>query len=452
MGTLGDTPHISADEYELGLRKGLSSESRLRWLRHLAEPCVECLKALRCIAREPASPEKPDEPPAGLQDPLVAAVRLLVGVYRAAGPEPGCAQSVRLPDHLSPNERTALRQVMAARPLGACRLILEVSRRQAMEQPNRAVEFVQQALFAVEQKELGKGREEAFADLECRAHAYLGEAYRLTGDGDQAQQAHRHASACHKRGTGDPELAATLDELSAARARDRGDLKQALALLERSKASLDAVEDPIAAVELAALEAVLLIHEGNVLSQSGESERAQAAYDRAVSLVESGNYPRLQLSARHDQAADKVQEGEFAAALAYLEQVSPLYEQYGDDLIRAQRCWLLGTIYLKDQKLKRAEEMLRRARDQYLKLGLPYDAVRIMTDLGQLYLVAGRLRELAELLELLGDLFARPDLQWVILAELRRLRGLVIEKGLSVPALSEIIEELESSLEPERVN
>ncbi|MCP4659079.1 MAG: tetratricopeptide repeat protein [bacterium] len=447
-----DTPHISADEYYLGLREGLSSASRMRWFRHLVEPCSECLKVLRCIARKPESPEKPDKLPAGLNDPLMAAIRLLVEAYRAAGPEPGCAQNVRLPDHLSPNERTALRQVMAGQPLGGCRLILEVSRRQAVEQPSRAVEFVPQALFVVEKKDLGKGREKSFADLECRAHAYLGEAYRLTGDRDQAQQAHRHASTCQERGTGDPDLAATLYELSAARARDRGDLEQALALLERSKDSLAAVDDPIAAVELAARKAVLLIHEGNVLSQIGESERAHAAFDQALSLVESGDYPRLRLSARHDQAVDKVQDGDFAAALAYLEEAGPLYEQYGDDLIRAQRCWLLGTIYLKDQKPKPAEKMLRQARDQYLKLGLPYDAVRIMIDLGQLYLVDGRLRELAELLELLGALFTRPDLQWVILAELRRLRGLARERGLPVRSLSEIIEELETSLEPKRVN
>jgi tetratricopeptide (TPR) repeat protein len=301
---------------------------------------------------------------------------------------------------------------------------------------------------------VGEGWEKVFADVGSRACAYLGEALRLAGKHHEAEQAHDDAAELAKEGS-DPELASTLHQLRAALARAQGDLTEALALLEQSAAALanaGSDVDEIWRVDLPYRRAEVLVDMGYVLSLREESEAARGVLEEALRVTESGHYPRLDLYARHNLALDKVRREQFDLAWQDLSKADPLYKPYGDDLIRAQRCWLRGTIQLSRNDPDEAVESFRRALDQYLDLGFGFDAVRIMLDLGRACVVGGQWQELANVLGWFQALGDRPILRRIILAELRRLRRLAAEQGLPTDPIEKAIEELEALQMPNRAN
>ncbi len=112
-------------------------------------------------------------------------------------------------------------------------------------------------------------------DVIARGHAYLGEAFRLTGNHIEAGLSFATAERHRRSGTGDRELEASVCELRAALARDQNDPGLAGRLLEKAGSLL--TEEP----ELERRLAAVLIAEGNALSAQGDRAGALKRYREA---------------------------------------------------------------------------------------------------------------------------------------------------------------------------
>jgi hypothetical protein len=161
--------HVSAEELCAVWKRGLGPKRRRQWVGHLGGLCPECLAVLeQCAARE----WKSGDHGVGQDDLVLLAVeRMLV--------ETNDGPNAELED-VSPWLWLGLRQARRV-PLGFCRLIVEESRFLAWSRIGDAVELAEQALSIVKRSELAVHGRKVHQDVIARGHAYLGEAFRLTG-------------------------------------------------------------------------------------------------------------------------------------------------------------------------------------------------------------------------------------------------------------------------------
>ena len=285
----------------------------------------------------------------------------------------------------------------------------------------------------MKRSELAVHGREVHQDVVARAHAYLAEAFRLTGNHIEAGRSFATAERHRRSGTGDRELEASVCELRAALARDQNDPGLAGRLLEKARSLL--LDEP----ELERRLAAVLIAEGNALSAQGDRAGARKRYREAMQLLPPEAYPRLRLRAEHYLAFEKYRNGEHTAAVERLAQAAPLYERYADAPLRAERRWILGSIHLHQQRWQEAEEALLPALHAYLDLGYGHDAVRILLDLGTVYLSSNQPGKAHRFVGLLNALRQTPEVEALILERLRKIHHVIVGSE-AAPALSKVID------------
>jgi tetratricopeptide (TPR) repeat protein len=183
-----------------------------------------------------------------------------------------------------------------------------------------------------------------------------------------------------------------------------------------------------------------------MLIRQGDGAGARKHHLEAMQLLPSEAYPRLRLSAEHNLACEQFRSGEYDAALERLAQAAPLYERYADALLRAHRLWLLGCIHLRRERWQEAEEALLPAVKCYLDLGEGHDVVRILFDLCTVYRCSNQHEMFQRFVILLNNLRQNPEVEALILDELRKVRQ-VISGSEAAQALSRVIDDLAARVE-----
>jgi tetratricopeptide (TPR) repeat protein len=227
-------------------------------------------------------------------------------------------------------------------------------------------------------------------DLLARTWAGLGNARRLRSDLAGAGRAFAAAHACLRQGTRDALERAHLIDLEASLAIDQRRFADALRLLGRAAA----VYEEYGEVHRAGRSRVKM---ATVHGKAGEPERAIPLLYAALSLIEAGREPRLDLSIRHNLMTALADAGRALEARRLFAESRDLYGRFPEPWAENRRSWLQGKIARGLGQLPEAEAAFAAARDGFLADGIPYDTALVTLELAALYAEAGRTAELRRL-------------------------------------------------------
>jgi len=286
---------------------------------------------------------------------------------------------------------------------GLCHLLLSRSRREALEDPARAVDAAELAVQIALQ--LGPAYDSAWVlDLQARAFACLGNARRVLGELRSAEDAFRLAES-HRAasGTGNLRIEAELLGLKAALRRDQRRFGEALGLIDRSITIYR--EDPLARDNHLAGRAHL--NKAHTLLEMDKPNQAIPHLRRAAAMITPEREPRLDLVLHNNLLETLVQSDLLAEAEALLPAVHSLAKRLGGDLDLVRLSWHEARLRLRQGHSDLAEAMLREAQAAFLSRRMGYDAAMVCLDLAILYAQTSRFADLkrlaVEILPILED-------------------------------------------------
>src|SRR6185295_11408024 len=342
---------------------------------HLFSSCPVCQQTAAQLAK------KLDE--VGHWDEMVAAVE-------AREAEDLLAELDRMPFD---EQHCAVRDRDELHTWGLCQLLLSRSRREALEDPGRAVDAAELAVQIALQ--LGPAYDTAWVlDLQARAYGCLGNARRVLGELRSAEDAFRLAEGQKAlSGTGNLRIEAELLVLKAALRRDQRRFGEALGLIDRAITIYR--EDPAARDNHLAGRAYL--NKAYTLLEMGKPAQAIPHLRRAAAMVTPEREPRLDLVLHHNLLGSLVQTHLLDEAEALLPSVHALARKLGSDLDLIRLSWHEARIRIHRGHFDLAEQLLREVQKQFLERRMGYDAALVCLDLAILYTQTSRTGALKEL-------------------------------------------------------
>jgi hypothetical protein len=136
---------------------------------------------------------------------------------------------------------------------------------------------------------------------------------------------------------------------------------------------------------------------GTVAYYQGDLVNAIRSVEAVLEAPTLAEESYLHLSASHYLALYLCEAGEHEKALARVQKTLPLYASRGTPRDRTRLAWLLGKIARGRGELNRAEELLRKAREECIAAGHAFDTALISLDLCRLYLEQDRWAEIRSL-------------------------------------------------------
>lgn len=267
-------------------------------------------------------------------------------------------------------------------------------------------------------------------DLQCRAWAALGNAYRVADDLDAAEFALGRAAELYLEGTQDELLGARLFDLQASLFGARRSFAAALQ-------TLDVVHELYVRHGDLHLAGRALIKKGSYSGLSGltnDPEEAIRLLRRGLEMIDAEREPQLALSAVHNIAFFLIDCGKFREARSLVWQNLPLYDAHGGQLHRIKLQGLRGLICAGLGELDRAEEYLVAARRGFEEAGVRYHAAIAGLDLAVVWLRQGRREEARDLVLESVRVFLELRIHREALAAVLVLQR-AFEKGLQADAL-----------------
>ena len=262
-------------------------------------------------------------------------------------------------------------------------------------------------------------------DLLARAWAGLANARRLGSDLAGAARAFAAAHTCLRQGSRDALERALLAELEASLAVDQRRFGDALRLLGRAAT----VFREYGELHRAGRSQVKM---ATVHSKAGEPERAIPLLEEALSLIEPGREPRLELSVRHNLMTCLADAGRALEARRLFTASRALYRAVPEPWAENRRLWLAGKIARGLGQATAAEAAFLAARDGFLADGIPYDTALVTLELAALYARQGRLAELQRLAAETGPVFQSRQIHREALLALAFFRQAVAAEAVEM--------------------
>ncbi len=291
------------------------------------------------------------------------------------------------------DQHRAVRERGDLQTWGLCHLLLRRSRREALEDPNRAVDAAELAVQIALQ--LGPAYDTAWVlDLQARAYAHLGNARRVLGELRSAEDAFRLAeNQMALSGTGNLRVEAELLGLKAALRRDQRRFGEALCLIDRTISIYR--EDRSARDGHLAGRAHL--DKAHTLLEMGKPTQAIPHLRRAAAMITPEREPRLDLVLHHNLLESLVQSDLLDEAEALLPTVHALARRLGGDLDLLRLAWHEAKLRFHQGRSDLAEQLLREVQTQFLDRRMGYDAALVCLDLAILYTQTSRVGDLKQL-------------------------------------------------------
>lgn len=276
--------------------------------------------------------------------------------------------------------------------LALCELLIEASDDVGRADAKRAVELADLAVMVAQHLDGGSYGSAIVHDLQARAWAYLGRARRRCGDLAGARQALSIAEMQADSGSADPLEEAHLLELKASLLADQGVFDEAAEWMEMVIAIYDLVEDP-------QRKGQSLIAQGQYLGLAGSTERAIAALEEGLTLLEDGSEPDLALQGRHSLAWFLNECGRSDRAQEELDDCRRLHDPAQEPAMALHSDWLGARIAQRAGRLEEAEARFLELRRGFGDLDRRHEAWMVALDLAGLYLQQGRKPEMHLLAE-----------------------------------------------------
>ena len=228
------------------------------------------------------------------------------------------------------------------------------------------------------------------ADLQGRALAELGNAYRVNEAYELAEDAFARAGGLLEHGTGDPLAIARLLDLKASLRTAQRRLSEAIELLD----TVFQLYEEIGELHLAGR---ALISKGGSLRHAGKPLEAIDLLRQGMAMLDSNRDPQLVAIGQHTLLDALVDSGDFRAAQRLLLE-SGLRQKEAPDPINLQRLrWVEAKIHRGLQKHWRAETIFQEVRAAFLQRGLDYDSALVGLELLDVWLQQDRPTEVREL-------------------------------------------------------
>ncbi|HYX22817.1 MAG TPA: hypothetical protein VFC23_01600 [Thermoanaerobaculia bacterium] len=384
--------HPRCDELAALSRGGLAPERERAVWRHLLAPCSRCL----------------EEVPPPLAMLLVPGLcRMEVTAEEDAAYEAALERAqgmARKHERHRRRQQAQVRAAVAALKRGGLeavqnlpRTVGDLARMKAFlehawqlrhEDPRQMVQFAwlaAQVSLKLDPRRHGPAQ---VSDFQARAHAELGNAYRVADQLHEAGDILARARGFFERGTHDEALEARLLELEAALAADcrqfgraSRDLLKVLRFYNRHRAFH--------------LSGRVLIKIGLCAGYAGDTEKAIRLLGQALTLVDGSRDPGLEYAARHNQVTFLVDSGQFHEAEKKLFLLRPLCEHAGGRLNLLRFRWEEGRIAAGLRRFRRAEAAFRTLRPEFEEVERPYDGALVSLHLAAALLAQGKAAEAA---------------------------------------------------------
>ncbi len=296
--------------------------------------------------------------------------------------------------------------------------LFELSRELRYSDPERMALAASFAVTLAEKAALPTRAPEELADLQARAWAELGNAYRITDDLAAAESAFRHALTFSSQGSGDPLLLARLMDLTASLYTDQRRFEEARQLLDLVQAIYEQQGDKQAAART-------LISKGVSANYALDSEAAIGFLSEGLRQIDPANDPKLVLAAVHGLLWCLVECGRAAEARELLGESYPLYEAHGQHFDQLKRVWLEGRIATQLGDDESAEKAFQQVGEGYREADLAYDFALVSLDLAALWVGQKRTPEVRGLVDEIITILRARNIQREALGALLMLRKAV---------------------------
>jgi tetratricopeptide (TPR) repeat protein len=331
-------------------------------------------------------------------DPHQAEVRKAVAILSQGGLE----ALEKLPRHMG--------------DLARIEAFLEKSWSLRNDDPTLMAQFAYLAAHLARQLDIRRYGIQQVFDLQGRAWAELGNAYRVLDQLDLAATILDTAREMLEQGSGEESLHARLYELEASLAADRREFRKATNLLLEVQAFHQRKGDDH-------MVGRILILRGLYTGYAGAPERGIGLLQEGLSLVDEKRDPTLAYNAVHNQLLFIIDLGRISEARKFRLQNSRVlsFEAGLFNKIRLQA--LDGRIDAGMGKFDRAESLLRDARDRLAEVGRSYDSSLAALDLAAVLMAQGRMAEAEEVALTASAVFRRLRIHREGLATLTMLHS-----------------------------
>lgn len=229
------------------------------------------------------------------------------------------------------------------------------------------------------------------ADLQAEAEAQLSNSLRVLGRIAESEDCIQGAWQLLERGTGDPEIRATVFGKTTSLLTLKKDFQLAIDLaLEVSKIYTD--------LGSTHRSAVTRMNGALAMLYSGDPERAARELQRALPQIDPEEDPTLILAARINLVRCYIDLGEPAKALATQRQIPSLRGQL-EPMILLRMEWQEGLLLHSLGEQTAAARMLTRVRRGYIERRLAREAIVVTHDLAKALTEAGEAKRASDLLE-----------------------------------------------------
>lgn len=371
--------HPTPDELQDFLAGGLSAARNRFVVAHLLRGCAACSAALPAEAEVllGTASTVPKESPA-----YDEAIDRAFAAQRWYGLD-ALKQRARVRDAFARIKARGIEGLAEApsdlKGTPAVEALLEQSWALRHDDPQGMLELANYAVLVATQlnpERLGARR---LADLQCRAWAALGNAYRVADDLQSAEWALGRAAELHLQGTGDEVLATRLLDLQAS-------LCGAQRRFPTAMEALDAVYTLHLRRGDDHLAGRALVKKGLYTGYSNDAEGAVRLLSEGLSLIDQDRDPQLTLSAVHNIAWFLVDCGRFRQARVLVWENRWRYAEHGGRIDRVKLRWLQGLIDAGMGSLAGAEQALVEARKGLGEAGLRYHSALSGLDLASILL------------------------------------------------------------------
>lgn len=391
--------HPSPAELDRLLLGEMSPRQAAPLVSHLLGGCQRCSEAMAPLASAvfatgPLSPQAAPDAGSEYDFPMFKAfatarqyASTLAREKATGGPAAGKPLSQRPATLEVLTSREGLRSVG-----DHCEALFELCRNLRYNDPEGMTLSASLAVTLAERAAAAQGESPELADLQARAWAELGNAYRVADDLLSAEAAFGHALARSGQGTGDSLLLARLMDLTASLYTDQRRFKEARHLLDYVQAIYEHAGDAHSAART-------LISKGVSANYALDSEAAIGWLVAGIRQIDPTHDPKLILAAIHGLLWCLVDSGRADEANRLLSQVRPIYQIHGEHFDQLKRLWLEGRIAVHLGQEDGAEERFRQVCEGYKEADLAYDAALVSLDLAALWLRQGRTVEIKELVD-----------------------------------------------------
>ncbi|MDP9121025.1 MAG: hypothetical protein M3O15_06600, partial [Acidobacteriota bacterium] len=253
------------------------------------------------------------------------------------------------------------------------------------------------------------------ADRQARAWGELANAYRVSGNLEQAERTMVQALGFSMLGSGDPAIGARLCDLRASLLGDQRHWKAAFGLLDVAHATHLQQGDRHNAGRA-------LISKGIYTGYSGEPESAVELIGQGLATIDQDRDPHLTRAAIQSKAVFLVDAGLFREARTLLWQNRGRFITHCGHIDRLKLLGLEGRINAALGHPDRAERAFRQAREGFAEAGLRYHVALLSLDLATLHMQQRRTAQAQAAAEEAAEIFIALEIGREALAALFILR------------------------------